>query len=189
MLSADRARLLCTARRAAVVVGLILLLAIVVWSVVWGPDPASLAALGYPGIAIAMFICSSTVFLPAPGFVAVLWAGTVWDPLWVGIAAGIGAATGELTGYFLGLGGNILLDFKQSKHWETAHRLFKRYGLWAIIVLAMIPNPIFDAVGVVAGSLSYSIRRFWIACAVGKIGKFLAMAYLADTTVGWLFRR
>ena len=186
MLFTDRARLMSAARRAAIVVGLLLLVGFAVCYFLFRPDPASLAGLGYPGIAIAMFLASSTVFLPAPGFAAVLWAGLVWDPLWVGIAAGLGAATGELSGYVLGLGGSVLLDFKRNRRWDFANRLFRRYGFWAIVLLAAIPNPIFDVVGVVAGSVSYPVRRFWIGCAAGKIAKFIAMAYLADSTVGWL---
>ncbi len=189
MLFADRPRLMNTARKMAVAVGLLLLVALAACYLLFRPDPASLAALGYPGVAIAMFLTSSTIFLPAPGFAAVLWAGAVWNPLWVGIAAGVGAATGELSGYLLGAGGNALFDLKGGKRWAQAHRMFKGYGLWAILVLAIVPNPLFDVVGVVAGSLSYSIRRFWIACAVGKIIKFLAMAYLADSAHGWWIAR
>ncbi len=189
MLFADHARLMSTARKMAIVVGLLLMLVFVGWYLVYRPDPASLAALGYPGVAIAMFLTSSTIFLPAPGFAAVLWAGAVWDPLWVGIVAGLGAATGELSGYFVGAGGNALLDLKESKGWVEAHRLFKRFGLWAILALAIVPNPVFDAVGVVAGSLSYSVGRFWLACLVGKTVKFLAMAYLADSALGWWLAR
>ncbi len=185
MLFADRARLMYAARKMAMVIGLLILLGLVVWYVLFKPDPASLASLGYPGIAIAMFLTSSTVLFPAPGFAAVVWAGAVWDPLWVGIAAGVGAATGELSGYILGAGGNALLDLKESKSWARAHRLFRKYGLLAIVVLAIIPNPFFDAVGLIAGSLAYSIRRFWLACAAGKIIKFVAMAYMAGSAVEW----
>ncbi|HEX2922482.1 MAG TPA: VTT domain-containing protein, partial [Chloroflexota bacterium] len=166
------------ARKGAAVVGLLLLAVVLAVLVALRPNPASLAAFGYPGVAIVMFLTSSTIFFPAPGFAAVLAAGTLWNPLLVGISAGLGAATGELSGYLIGAGGGTLLDLQESKNWKKASALFSRYGLWAILVLAIIPNPFFDAMGILAGSLSYSVRRFWVVCLAGKIIKFVAMAYL-----------
>lgn len=189
MLSGDRARLMNNARKGAAAVGLLLLIAVLAVLVACRPDPASLAAFGYPGVAIVMFLTCSTIFLPAPGFAAVLAAGTVWNPLLVGISAGLGAATGELSGYLLGASGGTLLDLKESKHWDRASQLFSKYGMWAILVLAIIPNPFFDATGVLAGSLSYSVRRFWLVCLAGKIVKFVAMAYLAGSAATWWTQR
>lgn len=189
MLSGDRARLMTNARKGAAAVGLLLLVAAIGLLVALRPNPATLAAFGYPGVAIVMFLTSSTIFLPAPGFAAVLAAGTMWNPLLVGISAGIGAATGELSGYILGASGGTLLDLQESKNWKRASLLFSSYGLWAILVLAIIPNPFFDAMGILAGTLSFSVRRFWVVCLIGKIIKFVAMAFLADSAAIWWAHR
>ncbi len=189
MLSGHRAKLMTNARKGAAAAGLLLLVVLLAILVAFRPDPASLAAFGYPGVAIVMFLTSSTIFLPAPGFAAVLAAGAVWNPLLVGIFAGLGAATGELSGYLLGAGGGTLLDLQESKNWKRASMLFSRYGVWAMLVLAIVPNPFFDAMGILAGSLSYSMRRFWLICLAGKIVKFVAIAYLADSAAVWWAHR
>ena len=182
---ADRSRLLVKLRSAAIVVGLLLLVALLICIVQRGPDPASLAALGYPGIAILMFLSSSTILFPAPGFAAVLAAGAVWNPLLVGLAAGVGAATGELSGYLLGVGGGVVLDLKEGKKWRRAHHWLERYGIWALLVLAAVPNPLFDVAGIVAGSLSFPVWRFWIACALGNSLKYAVLAHLASRATAW----
>lgn len=166
--------------------GAVLLLVGAVYYVVeHGADLASLAGFGYPGVAILMFLSSSTIVLPAPGFAAVLAAGAVWNPLLVGICAGLGAATGELSGYILGAGGTAVLDLQEGKNWKRVHAWLDRHGLAAILFLALIPNPLFDVLGMVAGSASYPVKRFWATCAIGNAMKYSAMAYLSSTAASW----
>ncbi len=81
------------------------------------------------------------------------------------------------------------MDMRDSKQWGRAKELFATYGLWAVLLLAAIPNPLFDALGIIAGSFAYPVRRFWVACLIGKVIKFTAMAYLADSAVGWWYAR
>lgn len=181
----DRERLLVNVRRGALIIGAVLIVGLVVAFIAWGVDPAQFAALGYPGVTLLMFISSGSIFLPAPGFAAVLAAGTVWNPLLVGLCAGVGAATGELSGYLLGVGGGSVLDLKDGKWWGRAQRWLERFGFWAILVVASIPNPVFDVLGVVAGSLGYPAKRFWVACAIGNCAKYVALAYLSSSMVGW----
>lgn len=138
--------------------------------------------LAYPVVGVVQALTSATLFLPAPGAALAAAAGTFLDPLWVGIFAGVGSATGELTGYALGYYGRRAVPPNRSRLWRLAERGFNRWGLLALIVLAMIPNPVFDALGVLAGCLRYPVGRFWIATAFGKTMKFYAFAY-----GGWLF--
>ncbi len=181
MVIGDRIKRLAGMRRLAAVVGVLLVVGLVIGLVQRGGDIASLAGLGYPGVAILMFLSSSTILFPAPGIAAVLAAGALWDPLLVGIAAGLGAGTGELTGYLVGAGGGAMLDLSRRERWQMAHGWLERHGLVAIVALAAVPNPLFDAVGLVAGSLSYPVRGFWLACVVGNSAKYVAMAYLASS--------
>lgn len=171
------------------IVGLLLLSGLVGSFFLLRPDPASLAAFGYPGVAVLMFLSSSSVLLPAPGFAAVLAAGTVWNPLLVGLAGGLGAATGELMGYLLGVSGGAVLGLKEGRRWQRAHRWLTRYGFWAIVAVASVPNPVFDVLGLVAGSLSYPVPRFWLACLIGNTIKYVTLAYLADSATAWWLTR
>jgi len=136
----------------------------------------------YPILFVVQALVSATLFLPAPGVAVAAAAGTIFDPLWVGIVGGLGSATGELSGYFLGYYGRRAVPTDNSRLWRLAERGFRRWGFIALIVLALIPNPVFDALGILAGGLRYPLGRFWMATAVGKVLKFCGISYL-----GWLF--
>ncbi len=140
-------------------------------------DRAGLLALviaGYLGVWLAF------------GAALAMAAGTVWDPVWVGVVAGLGSATGELTGYGLGYYGRQAVPIDRSRCWRLAERGFRRWGLVALFVLAVIPNPVFDALGILAGCLRYPVVRYWLATAAGKIIKFGALAYLAEVAATWM---
>lgn len=168
-----------------VVAGALLIVTAIFYVFLHGSDLVALAGFGYPGVGILMFLSSSTIVLPAPGFAAVLLAGTVWNPLLVGLSAGIGAATGELSGYALGAGGSAVLDLQEGKNWKRVHRWLEKHGFVAILVMALIPNPLFDVLGMVAGTTAYPLKKFWVTCAVGNSIKYAAMALLSSTAATW----
>jgi membrane protein YqaA with SNARE-associated domain len=142
----------------------------------------SYGIFAYPILFVAQALVSATIFLPAPGVAVAAAAGALLDPLWAGIVMGLGSATGELSGYFLGYYGRRAVPTDTSRLWRLAERGFRRWGFIALIVLAFIPNPAFDALGVLAGGLRYPLGRFWLSTAAGKILKFLCFSYL-----GWFF--
>lgn len=145
-----------------------------------------MAALGYPGVFLVMFVSGCSIIFPVPGQAAVLAAGAVWNPVLVGISAGLGNATGELTGYLAGRAGATVLGGRSApRWWSLLGRWLSRYGFFAIMGIAAIPNPVFDAIGLLAGSLAYPARRFWLACALGNSVKYTAMAFLGDTVTAW----
>jgi membrane protein YqaA with SNARE-associated domain len=145
-------------------------------------DLRSYGLLAYPVVCLVQALTSATLFLPAPGAALAAAAGTFLDPFWVGIFAGVGSATGELTGYVLGYYGRRAVPTDSSRMWRLAERGFRRWGMLSLITLALIPNPFFDALGILAGCLRYPLGRYWVATAAGKILKFYAFAY-----GGWLF--
>jgi len=53
-----------------------------------------------------------------------------------------------------------------------------KHGSWTILLLAFIPNPLFDLAGFVAGSMKLPLWKFLLLTVVGKIGKMLLFAYL-----------
>ena len=56
---------------------------------------------------------------------------------------------------------------------------FARVLHWgmAVLILAIIPNPAFDMVGIFAGALKMPLWRFLLWCWLGKIIKMMAFAY------------
>lgn len=154
-----------------------------------GTDPAELAALGYPGVFLVMFISGCSILFPVPGQAAILAAGAIWNPVLVGVASGLGNSTGELTGYLLGRAAGAAIEERRPPRWWGALQSWVgRYGFFAIMAIAMVPNPVFDAVGLIAGSLEYPARRFWLACAIGNSVKYTALAYLGNAAIWNLFQ-
>lgn len=146
-----------------------------------------LAKYGYPGIFILSILANSTVLLPAPGVFFVFTLGAVFNPVGVAIAAGLGAAIGELTGYLAGFSGQAVVEnmdaYERICQWMKAHRKFSNLF---ILLMAFIPNPIFDLAGIAAGTMKIPVHQFLIYCAIGKIFKMLFFAFAGASSVPWL---
>ncbi|NLG26920.1 MAG: hypothetical protein GX557_03365 [Chloroflexi bacterium] len=145
---------------------------------------ADLAGLGYLGVFLISLLGNATVVVPVPSLAVVFAGGSVLNPLLVGLVAGIAEPLGELSGYLAGYGGSAVISnsprFEQIKGW------MQRRGFLTILVLAAIPNPVFDLAGVAAGMLHYPVSRFLVACWIGKTCKALALAYLGRASTGLL---
>ncbi len=132
-------------------------------------------SLGYPGIFLIALLSSATVFIPMPGIMLTTAMGAVFNPFWVALAAGIGAGLGEISGYLVGFSGRELI---QRTAWhEKVEGWIKKYGIWMIMALAMIPNPAFDLVGFSAGALKLPVWQFLIAAIIGNILKMMFFSY------------
>ena len=130
--------------------------------------------LGYLGVFIINLLSSATLFVPAPGFIAVAALGGVLNPWLVGIAAGAGASLGETTGYLAGIGGKAVLEDRPI--YQRLHRWIERYGPFAIFVMAALPNPLFDIGGLIAGMMGMPIWQFVLATFLGKSVRFIVIA-------------
>lgn len=176
-------------RLSLIVAGLLVIVIVTgVVALASGVQPGALGALGIPGVFLLMLLSNGSILLPIPGLPTVAAAGAVWPPLLVGVAAALGGATGELSGYAAGMAGSAALEIvgrRPPSSWTWVHAWMSRYGFLTILVLALVPNPVFDAVGVLAGMQGYPLRRFWLACFLGNLGKCVAAAYLGES-VRWL---
>ena len=147
-----------------------------------------LANFGYLGVFIAAMMSNATVFLPLPGVAVVFALGAVFNPFLTALFAGVGAAVGELTGYLLGFSGQGLVEnagwYQRIQSWMTTHPKLIDLG---ILAMAAIPNPFFDAAGIVAGTMKIPIWRFLLFCGIGSILKMLVFAYGGYTILNQLF--
>jgi uncharacterized membrane protein YdjX (TVP38/TMEM64 family) len=138
-----------------------------------------LAHLGYSGIFILSILANATLILPVPGVALTTAMGAIFNPFWVAIAAGLGAAIGELTGYVAGYSGQIIVE--QTEWYDRLTRWMKSYGDLTVLIMAIVPNPLFDLAGMAAGMLKLPLLRFLIWCSIGKIIKMLVFAYSGAT--------
>jgi membrane protein DedA with SNARE-associated domain len=141
------------------------------------------AALGYPGIFLITLMANATVLLPAPGVAVVYAMGGIFNPLGVTIAAGTGGAIGELSAYLAGFSGQAVVE--RTDFLERVHPWVEKYGPWAILVLAAIPNPLFDTAGIVAGITKMPVGKFLLACWGGQLIKMAMFAFAGYYSVEW----
>ncbi|MEJ5241351.1 MAG: VTT domain-containing protein [Anaerolineales bacterium] len=143
------------------------------------------AAYGYPGIFLIALMSNATVLLPAPGLAVVFTMGSIFHPWAVALAAASGGTLGELSGYLAGFSGQAVIEnvalYRRIQPWV------QRYGGWAILVLAAIPNPFFDVVGIAAGILRMPIQNFLLFCWFGQLIKMSLFAYAGAFSLPWVF--
>ncbi|NPA54101.1 MAG: DedA family protein [Aquificae bacterium] len=138
------------------------------------------ADYGYLGIFIVSFTESIIQPVPPDPFIT---GGTAFGlvPLKAALVATIGSVLGGLVGYFLGkfLGEPVLKKFISEKHYEKGEILFRKYGIWAVIVAAITPIP-FKVVCWMAGIFEMPVLGFSIAAFVGRLPRFLFMAFFGQ---------
>jgi membrane protein DedA with SNARE-associated domain len=142
-------------------------------------DIVKLRAYRYTGIFVLSFLAYATVLLPAPGVALVFTLGAVFkgvpfNTLRVGLAAGAGAALGELTGYLVGFGSQAMIE--NTRTYLKLAKWMEKHGSLTIFILSVLPNPLFDLAGLVAGALKMPAFKFFFWCWVGETIKMLAFA-------------
>jgi len=138
---------------------------------------------GYLSVFFISLLSSATVLIPAPGLAVVFAMGGALDPIALGIVAGIGSGLGELSGYIAGASGRGLIlrnkGINSHLHWFTT-----RYTLPALFVLAILPMPVFDIAGVIAGALKMRVSQFLAVVISGKIIKHVLVALVGAGSWG-----
>ncbi len=145
-------------------------------------DVQSLKSLGILGVAVLNFISSSTLFFPAPGFLATGIGGALYNPALVAIAASTGSTLGESVGFIFGHSSRKISNPKDHTFMESLYKIIHhKHGSVFIVVLAFIPNPFFDAVGILAGLALYPLRKFLMLVFIGRFARDLIVAYVGST--------
>jgi len=139
--------------------------------VLWTTGTFNIETAGYASIWFLAFIGAALIFLPVSALAAVCVAVAVdLNPFMVAVVAASAEAVGELTGYLAGMGGSSL--FERNRFYLRFKQLFLRYAGLTIVLFSIIPNPLFDIVGVAAGSILYPVRKFLLLVFIGKTIKF-----------------
>ena len=158
------------------VVVLVLVIVLTVILIINREKIQDLQHYGYPGIFLFSLLANATILIPLPGVLFTSAMGTVFNPFWVAIAAGTGATLGELSGYLAGFSGQAIVE--NSERYQKMLGWMRKYGDLTILVLAFIPNPLFDLAGIIAGVLKVPVWKFLVFCIVGKILKMLLFSYM-----------
>lgn len=161
-----------------IIFGVTLLLLIVIWQE--RRFIYKFEGLGYFGLFAFNVLANATVFVPLPAFISVFVSGAIWNPVLVGLVSGIGSAIGELVGFFLGYGGRGIINNlygKKSQWVKRIEKWFQRSGFLTILFASAFPDPIFDLVGILAGTMNYSIIKFFLATIIGRSIRNIIIAW------------
>jgi membrane protein YqaA with SNARE-associated domain len=138
------------------------------------------------GYAVLFFLVmglSAVLFLPVPVVLIVTTAAQILDPFWVGVIAGVASAIGELSGYFAGVVGEKALKSHEGKIYEDSKKTFQKWGFWGIVLVTISPVTLIDVMGLMAGALRYGWKKFLLAAMIGKVPRYLIVAYAGKTAV------
>ncbi|MFH1832934.1 MAG: VTT domain-containing protein [Candidatus Levyibacteriota bacterium] len=142
--------------------------------------------LGLLGIFLINFFGSATIFLPAPAIVSVVAGGMIYPPILVALISALGGAFGDGLGFLLGHSSKEVFKLKKHKFlYPTLEDLFKKYGAIIIVVFAFIPNPLFDAIGILAGIFSFSPGRFFTFLFLGRLLRNIILVQFSSVIAGY----
>lgn len=132
-------------------------------------------AVGYPSVFFLSFLGSVSMVLPVPGLISVCGTSVFLSPIIIGLLSGLGESMGEVSGYAVGYGGGSVIEkrrfYPKLKAWMDSR------GTLVIFLVSVIPNPLFDLVGIAAGGVRYPFFRFLGIVFVGKTLKGVLVAY------------
>lgn len=144
-----------------------------------GLDWRYLITLKYFGFIIVCFFGSAIVFLPFPLSIFISISALFLNPFIVAFLGGLVVAIGSMIPYFVGREGKII--FEDLKGYSKLHNWFTKntHGFWSIMLISMIPLPLFDLVCVSAGILGVKFSRYFLAVWLGKTVSYLFFALMA----------
>ena len=130
---------------------------------------------------LAMFLLSiqsgALFMLPGFGWAAIAAFAVVFDNVWGPVLVGTtGQVIGEMVSYLLGATGSPWIQ--RRRLYQRVEVWIRRWGLFAIFVIAAVPNPAFDLAGAVAGAARLGWWKFFIASWGGRAIKNIGFAAL-----------
>ena len=148
---------------------------------------AQLESYGYLGAFLISLIGNAGVILSAPilpilsAIGAVIYPVTgLPGPIIVGLVGGVGAGIGETVGYAVGYSGRGAVG--NNRLYLRMVEWMKRWGAIAVFVLSIVPF-FFDLAGIAAGVLRFPLRKFVLACWLGRTILYVGM--ITAVALGW----
>lgn len=136
------------------------------------------------GLFFIAFLDSSFLSLPEINDILIVWLVTQHKPrmIYYATMATLGSVSGCFALYFVGRkGGDAFLRRRfREPHVERGMALFRRYGVLAIIIPAILPPPApFKIFVLVAGAARMKLSTFALATSAGRGVRYFAEGLLA----------
>ncbi len=142
------------------------------------------AQWGYGAVALSALVASAGLLIPVPALATSCITAIHLSPFLVGVIAGTAETAGELSGYYLGYAGRDVVS--RSRLYQRLEGWMRRKGWLLLFLVSLVPNPIFDILGIAAGALRYPVGGFLAVVWAGKLLKFLIFAYACSLGADWL---
>ena len=142
---------------------------------------AQFQSLGLLGIFLINFFSTVTIFLPNISAASVVAGGNIYNPILVALVSTLGGVLGDSSSFILGKSGKDILLKKEGHLFNAVKTVFHGQGFLIIFFLALIPNPVFDAMGILAGLTRFPFKKFFIAMLLGRIVRNILLAYLGKS--------
>lgn len=163
---------------------LLCVLIIVMFGYLYGEKIVEHSGIGYIAVFLGCFISNVTVLLPAPGLLIVMQYSLLLNQFGVAILGAIGSSLGEINGYIVGKIAGKYIEFDKL----VILSKFNRFPYAAIFLLAVLPLPLFDIAGILAGSKRIDIKKFWLVCFIGKLIKMLYVVWFVGNISDFIAR-
>ena len=134
--------------------------------------------ISYLGLFLLCFVANSTVLLPAPSLMIAASCALIMNPFLVALSAALGSTLGEFVGYAFGTITKDLSPKFQKFLDKLASKVHNQTVL--VFILALLPLPFFDIVGIYSGGTKMNLIRFSAACFIGKFIKLLVYTRMYD---------
>tara|TARA_Y100000310_G_scaffold334233_1_gene413488 strand:+ start:17753 stop:18340 length:588 start_codon:yes stop_codon:yes gene_type:complete len=135
--------------------------------------------LGMWGLFFLAFIESS--FFPIPPDILLVIFTLSTPKLWLLLAlvCTVGSVLGGIFGYGIGLAGErvILERFFSHSKIDRVHRLFDRFGAWAVFISGFTPIP-YKIFTIAAGVFYIDFKKFVVASILGRGLRYFLLAFL-----------
>ena len=100
----------------------------------------------------------------------------------VAIASSAGSTLGESVGFIFGHSSRKITHPRDHTFMNSLYKIIHhKHGSLLIILFAFIPNPFFDAIGILAGLALYPLRKFLALVFIGRLARDLIVAYIGST--------
>ena len=143
--------------------------------------------LGYgdwAALASASLMLLQSVVAPIPSSVITIANGVVFGPIWGGILSWSSMLLGASLCFWLSRRiGKPFAARVVGPPLQRAEGFFKRYGLYAIFLIRLLPFVPFDAVSYAAGLVGVPYGRFLVASGIGLIPSVVIYSYFGPIVV------
>lgn len=131
----------------------------------------NISSTSYLGLMGLCFLANSTILLPAPSLMIAASCALILNPWLVALFAALGSSLGEFVGYAFGSISKEISPRLQALLDKFLAKIKNKNIL--VFILALLPLPLFDVVGIYSGGTKMNPVKFFVACYIGKFIKLI----------------